>query len=92
MYHYIRICAIIGYLSDLIYGVMKVGSYVSSLVMLLILQIHSLYRGTGASFQKAQSEFTSGVLRNESVRNAGAQMAANAAQGAMSSAASDNRY
>ena len=71
---------------------MKVGSYVSSLVMLLILQIHSLYRGTGASFQKAQSEFTSGVLRNESVRNAGAQMAANAAQGAMSGAASDNRY
>lgn len=69
----------------------KYNAY-SNLFVIYCYQIHSLYRGTGASFQKAQSEFTTGVLRNENVRNAGASMAAGAAQSAMSSAATDNRY
>uniref|UniRef100_A0A670ZIS2 Secretory carrier-associated membrane protein n=1 Tax=Pseudonaja textilis TaxID=8673 RepID=A0A670ZIS2_PSETE len=48
----------------------------------LLPQIHSLYRRTGASFQKAQAEFTAGVLSNQAVRTA----AANAAAGAASNA------
>jgi len=35
-----------------------------------------LYRATGASFIKAQAEFTSTVMNNEGVRNAAAQAAA----------------
>ena len=35
-----------------------------------------MYRATGASFIKAQAEFTSTVMNNEGVRNAAAQAAA----------------
>lgn len=42
----------------------------------MLAKIHALYRATGASFSKAQAEFTSNVLSNESVRNAAAQAAA----------------
>ena len=34
------------------------------------LQIHKLYRSTGASMAKAQAEFTTGVMKNETVRQA----------------------
>uniref|UniRef100_A0A146P7R7 Secretory carrier-associated membrane protein n=1 Tax=Fundulus heteroclitus TaxID=8078 RepID=A0A146P7R7_FUNHE len=44
----------------------------------LLKKIHSMYRQTDASFQKAQAEFASGVMSNQAVR----QAAANAAQGA----------
>ena len=38
-------------------------------------QIHKLYRSTGASIAKAQAEFTSGVMSNETVRQAAADAA-----------------
>lgn len=43
-----------------------------------LLQVHSLYRQTDASFQKAQAEFATGVMSNQAVR----QATFNAAQGA----------
>lgn len=46
------------------------------------LQIHSLYRQTDASFQKAQAEFATGVMANQAVRQAATTAAASAAQGA----------
>lgn len=46
------------------------------------LQIHSLYRRTGASFQKAQQEFAAGVFSNPAVRTAAASAAAGAAENA----------
>ncbi|XP_050786058.1 secretory carrier-associated membrane protein 3 isoform X1 [Gopherus flavomarginatus] len=53
---------------------------VSGIIMLK--RIHSLYRRTGASFQKAQEEFAAGVFSNQAVRTA----AVNAATGAAGSA------
>jgi len=47
-----------------------------------LLQIHSLYRQTDASFQKAQAEFATGVMSNQAVRQAAASAAQGAAQGA----------
>ncbi|NXE84544.1 SCAM3 protein, partial [Cochlearius cochlearius] len=44
--------------------------------------IHSLYRRTGASFQKAQEEFAAGVFSNQVVRTAAANAAAGAATNA----------
>ncbi|KAF6715155.1 Secretory carrier-associated membrane protein 3 [Oryzias melastigma] len=46
--------------------------------VIMLKKIHSLYRQTDASFQKAQAEFASGVMSNQAVR----QAAASAAQGA----------
>lgn len=51
-------------------------------VSALLLQIHSLYRRTGASFQKAQQEFTAGVFSNPAVRTAAANAASGAAENA----------
>ncbi|CAL1584930.1 unnamed protein product [Knipowitschia caucasica] len=52
----------------------------------LLKKIHGLYRQTDASFQKAQTEFATGVMSNQAVRQAAATAAAsaatNAAQGA----------
>lgn len=48
----------------------------------LYLQIHSLYRRTGASFQKAQQEFAAGVFSNPAVRTAAANAATGAAENA----------
>lgn len=41
----------------------------------MLIRIHKLYRSTGASLAKAQAEFTSGVMSNETVRQAAAEAA-----------------
>lgn len=46
------------------------------------LQVHALYRTTGASFEKAQQEFATGVMSNKTVQTAAANAAANAASNA----------
>lgn len=51
------------------------------LVMGAILsQVHSHYRRTGASFQKAQQEFSQGVVTNRTFQTAAANAATTAAQ------------
>uniref|UniRef100_A0A3B3CCF2 Secretory carrier-associated membrane protein n=1 Tax=Oryzias melastigma TaxID=30732 RepID=A0A3B3CCF2_ORYME len=59
--------------------------FTSLAVMSLIMfkKIHALYRTTGASFEKAQQEFATGVMSNKTVQTA----AANAASTAASTAA-----
>ena len=42
---------------------------------LLLVRVHKLYRGTGGSMAKAQAEFASGVMKNETVRQAAAEAA-----------------
>jgi len=41
----------------------------------LLVTIHKMYRSTGASMAKAQAEFTTGVMKNESVRQAASEAA-----------------
>jgi len=41
----------------------------------LLITIHRMYRSTGASMAKAQAEFTTGVMKNEGVRQAAAEAA-----------------
>jgi len=41
----------------------------------MLTKIHRLYRSTGASLAKAQAEFTTGVMQNETVRQAAAEAA-----------------
>jgi len=42
------------------------------------IQVHKIYRSSGASLAKAQQEFTSGVMRNEHVQGAAANIASEA--------------
>uniref|UniRef100_A0A3B3DUT7 Secretory carrier-associated membrane protein n=1 Tax=Oryzias melastigma TaxID=30732 RepID=A0A3B3DUT7_ORYME len=53
---------------------------VGSLIMFK--KVHALYRTTGASFEKAQQEFATGVMSNKTVQTAAANAAANAATNA----------
>jgi hypothetical protein len=69
--------------------------YMHMIIMLLTLsffislhQIHRIYRSTGASFAKAQQEFTTEFLRNEHVQNA----ATNAAAATIRAQMSSSRY
>lgn len=55
------------------------------------LQVHSLYRQTDASFQKAQAEFATGVMSNQAVRQVAANAATSAATGAAQGAFSAPR-
>uniref|UniRef100_A0AAQ4NYF6 Secretory carrier-associated membrane protein n=1 Tax=Gasterosteus aculeatus aculeatus TaxID=481459 RepID=A0AAQ4NYF6_GASAC len=52
------------------------------LAVILLKMVHSKYRRTGASFSKAQHEFSHGVLTNQTVQTAASSAAASAAQGA----------
>ncbi|KAM8973619.1 secretory carrier-associated membrane protein 2 isoform 2-T2 [Pelodytes ibericus] len=64
---------------------MMVASFftVSSVLSLILLKkVHSLYRRTGASFQRAQEEFSQGIMSNRNVQNAAAGAATAAARGA----------
>lgn len=57
---------------------------------LLLVKVHRIYRSTGASFAKAQQEFTSGVLKNEHVQTAAANAATSAVRTQMTTGG--NRY
>ncbi|XP_068459374.1 secretory carrier-associated membrane protein 2 [Clinocottus analis] len=52
------------------------------LSVILLKMVHSMYRRTGASFQKAQQEFSQGVFTNKTFQTAAAGAASTAAQGA----------
>ncbi|XP_013857042.1 secretory carrier membrane protein 2, like [Austrofundulus limnaeus] len=52
------------------------------LAVILLKMVHAKYRRTGASFTKAQEEFSKGVLTNRTFQNAAASAATTAAQGA----------
>ncbi|XP_029979308.1 secretory carrier membrane protein 2, like [Sphaeramia orbicularis] len=54
------------------------------LAIILLKMVHSKYRRTGASFSKAQQEFSQGVLTNRTFQTAAASAATSAAQGAFS--------
>ncbi|XP_039990195.1 secretory carrier-associated membrane protein 2 [Xiphias gladius] len=52
------------------------------LSVILLKMVHSMYRRTGASFQKAQQEFSQGVLTSKTFQTAASGAASSAAQGA----------
>lgn len=52
----------------------------AALSFILLKMVHSNYRRTGASFQKAQQEFSQGVLTNPSFQSAATSAATSAAQ------------
>lgn len=56
--------------------------HLADLFCLSPIQVHALYRTTGASFEKAQQEFATGVMSNKTVQTAAANAAANAASNA----------
>ncbi|XP_072321720.1 secretory carrier membrane protein 2, like [Eucyclogobius newberryi] len=56
----------------------------SVLGVILLKMVHSKYRRTGASFTKAQQEFSQGVLTNRTFQSAATTAASGAAQGAFS--------
>lgn len=58
----------------------------------MLIKVHRIYRNTGASFAKAQQEFTTGVLRHEHVQNAAANVASAAVRQQMSNTTGGNRY
>ncbi|KAK4872245.1 hypothetical protein RN001_016369 [Aquatica leii] len=60
--------------------------------LFLISKIHRMYRSTGASFAKAQAEFTTEFLRNQHVRNAASNVAAAAVQSQLNTNPTNNRY
>uniref|UniRef100_A0A8C9FQ38 Secretory carrier-associated membrane protein n=1 Tax=Pavo cristatus TaxID=9049 RepID=A0A8C9FQ38_PAVCR len=65
------------------------ASAVISLVMFK--KVHGLYRTTGASFEKAQQEFATGVMSNKTVQTAAANAASTAATSAAQNAFKGNR-
>ncbi|XP_076217287.1 secretory carrier-associated membrane protein 1-like isoform X2 [Aptenodytes patagonicus] len=65
------------------------ASAVISLVMFK--KVHGLYRTTGASFEKAQQEFATGVMSNRTVQTAAANAASTAATSAAQNAFKGNR-
>lgn len=65
------------------------GSAVVSLAMFK--KVHGLYRTTGASFEKAQQEFATGVMSNKTVQTAAANAASTAASSAAQNAFKGNQ-
>ncbi|XP_038072197.1 secretory carrier-associated membrane protein 1-like isoform X2 [Patiria miniata] len=63
-------------------------SLLAVLMVFYIKKVHSLYRRTGASFEKAQQEFAHGVVTNPSVQNAARDAGKAAATGAADAAVS----
>ncbi|XP_063045382.1 secretory carrier membrane protein 2, like [Engraulis encrasicolus] len=52
------------------------------LSVILLKMVHGMYRRTGASFQKAQQEFSTGVVTNKTFQSAASTAASTAAQNA----------
>ncbi|KAG8131013.1 putative Secretory carrier-associated membrane protein [Naja naja] len=65
------------------------ASAVISLIMFK--KVHGLYRTTGASFEKAQQEFATGVMSNKTVQTAAANAASTAATSAAQNAFKGNQ-
>ncbi|KAJ4937626.1 hypothetical protein JOQ06_002258 [Pogonophryne albipinna] len=61
------------------------------LSVILLKMVHSMYRRTGASFTKAQHEFSQGVLTNKTFQTAAAGAASTAASSAAQGAFQGNR-
>lgn len=55
-------------------------------------KVHSIYRSSGASFEKAQQEFTKEFLGNQHVRNAASNVAAATIRAQMGGNQQSNRY
>ncbi|XP_059392004.1 secretory carrier-associated membrane protein 2 [Carassius carassius] len=55
----------------------------AALSIILLKMVHSHYRRTGASFQKAQQEFSQGVITNRTFQTAAASAATTAAQSSL---------
>lgn len=62
----------------LMIGALFTGCAVTSMVLLI--KVHRIYRSSGASFSKAQQEFSQGVWRNRAVQETTANIASSAAQ------------
>ncbi|KAM9841373.1 secretory carrier-associated membrane protein 1-like [Aulostomus maculatus] len=80
------ITALMGLNQNLPVGIIMIliaSLFTSLAVMSLIMfkKVHTLYRTTGASFEKAQQEFATGVMSNKTVQTAAANAASRAAQG-----------
>jgi len=63
---------------SLAFGVLAMADF------FLLVRVHRLYRGSGGSMAKAQAEFASGVMKNETVRQAAAEAATASVRGAFS--------
>ncbi|XP_045125630.1 secretory carrier-associated membrane protein 1-like isoform X6 [Portunus trituberculatus] len=64
------------------------ASVVAAVMVYVILRVHRIYRSTGASFAKAQAEFSQGVMRNEHVQTATANAASAVIRNQMNQATS----
>nr|XP_022331387.1 secretory carrier-associated membrane protein 1-like isoform X1 [Crassostrea virginica] len=59
---------------------------------LTLVKVHKIYRSTGASFDKAKQEFSTGVMRNETVQGVASNAAQGAVKGMASQYGSNNKY
>ncbi|XP_069138317.1 secretory carrier-associated membrane protein 1-like isoform X2 [Argopecten irradians] len=55
-------------------------------------KVHRIYRSTGASFTKAQMEFSQGVMKNEAVQSAASTAAQGAVKGMAQQYGTSNKY
>ncbi|XP_011442269.3 secretory carrier-associated membrane protein 1 isoform X7 [Magallana gigas] len=62
------------------------------LMIVMLLKVHRIYRSTGASFDKAKQEFSTGVMRNETVQGVASNAAQGAVKGMASQYGSNNKY
>ena len=60
--------------------------------ILILMKIHSLYRNTAASFEKAQAEFASNIMSNKNVQNAAQTVFTEGAKASMKQATSGGRF
>ncbi|XP_048734311.1 secretory carrier-associated membrane protein 1-like isoform X2 [Ostrea edulis] len=66
--------------------------FLAILDFVMLVKVHKIYRSTGASFDKAKQEFSTGVMKNEAVQNVAANAAQGAVKGMASQYGSNNKY